>query len=524
MTKFGKTAKAPKASTAAKHPLATLNYEGGLAFTTSPEMELYLRAASTLFGEPKFYDAEARGDWVAVPALVEKVAKTDPEFSLQLARYCRNVLNLRSVSTALLVESCHSLEARKFARAYAPEILVRADELTEAVAYWNARFGGALPRSLRGALADGFHRFTEYDLAKYDRDSSAVKFRDVMNVAHPKPKGAKQKALFKRIHDRTLKTPTTWETVISEKGSTKEAWTEVLPDMGFMARLRNLRNLLEKKVDVEDVVRMLEDPKAIARSRQFPYRFWSARKAVESTDSAKASRVLDALETAMFLATENLGDIKGRTLIAVDLSGSMNSTPMSVLSNVFPEDIACLFGAMAHKLCTEAVVLGFGEKATVVHLRSTDGILTNAERIKTANVGQRSTMAYRVLEWAMKESEKFDRVLFFSDMQAYNEEDEGRYTSSGAVAKHSSHTVADQVREYRHKLNPNLRFYSFDLTGYGTTQMPQDDPKTVLIGGWSDRVLDFVRLCEKAGPKALDEVRGFSLAPTPSSAPAGAEA
>jgi hypothetical protein len=523
MPKFGKTAKTPKVSKAAEHPLATLNYEGGLAFSTDPAMELYLRAASTLFGEPKFYDPEAKGDWVAIPALVEKVAKTDAEFPLQLARYCRNVLNLRSVSTALLVESCHSMEARKFARAYAKEILVRADELTEAVAYWNARFGGALPRSLRGALADGFHRFTEYDLAKYDRDSSAIKFRDVMNVAHPKPKGAKEKALFKRIHERTLKTPTTWETVISAKGSTKEAWTEVLPEMGFMARIRNLRNLLEKKVDVSDVVRMLEDPKAIARSRQFPYRFWSAHKAIENSDSAKASRVLDALETAMFLATENVGDISGRTLIACDLSGSMNSTPMSTLSNVWPIDIASLFGAMSHKLCADSVVLGFASKAAVVHLRSTDGILTNAERVKKAEVGERSTMAYRVFEWALKEHEKFDRALLFSDMQCFSETDAPDATlwDHGKV---SSHTVADQVREYRRKLNPNLRFYSFDLTGYGTTQMPQDDPKTVLIGGWSDRVLDFVRLCEKAGPKALDEVRGFHLAPTPSSARPEAEA
>jgi 60 kDa SS-A/Ro ribonucleoprotein len=523
MPKFGTKAKpkTPKPSVAAKHPLATLNYEGGLAFSTDPAMELYLRAASTLFGEPKFYDPTAQGDWVAIPALVETVSKSDPEFPLQLARYCRNVLNLRSVSTALLVESCHSLQSRKFARSYAIEILRRADELTEAVAYWNARYGGALPRSLRGALADGFHRFTEYDFAKYDRDSSAVKFRDVMNVAHPKPKGAKERALFKRIHERTLKTPTTWETVISEKGSTKAAWTEVLPDMGFMARIRNLRNLLQKKVDVSDVVRMLNDADAVRKSRQFPYRLYSAYTAVEGVESAKAGKVLDALETAIALACENLPDLRGRTAIVVDLSGSMLHS-VSKATTVKVYDIGALFGAMAHRICEDSVVIAFGEKPTVVNVRSTDGVFTNMKRIQEADVGDRSTKAHKVIEWMTEDREKFDRILFFSDMQCYNQSDAAGATIFD-LRKKDDRTVSDRLREYRRRVNPKARLYSFDLTGYGTTQVPQDDPLSVLIGGWSERVLSFVHLFEKAGPSALDEVRGFSPASTPSAPAAEAE-
>ena len=38
-----------------EHKDAIVNYEGALAFKLDPLTELYLKAAATLVGEPKFY-------------------------------------------------------------------------------------------------------------------------------------------------------------------------------------------------------------------------------------------------------------------------------------------------------------------------------------------------------------------------------------------------------------------------------------------------------------------------------------
>ncbi len=83
---------------------ATVNHEGGLAFELDPRTRLYTRVASALMAEKKFYESAQQAD-AALLADVRAVAETDPEFVLRLAAYARQVLNLRSVATVLLVEA-----------------------------------------------------------------------------------------------------------------------------------------------------------------------------------------------------------------------------------------------------------------------------------------------------------------------------------------------------------------------------------------------------------------------------------
>ena len=80
-----------------EHPKATVNEEGGLAFDTGPKMELYTRVATCLVGEPKFYDAAGKETLAAIRALIEKVAKKDPEFILKLAAHVRQALQTPAV-------------------------------------------------------------------------------------------------------------------------------------------------------------------------------------------------------------------------------------------------------------------------------------------------------------------------------------------------------------------------------------------------------------------------------------------
>lgn len=486
----------------ASHPDATTNHEGGIAYCVSPKMELYLRAAATLCGEPKFYDPSGAEERGALQDLVAKVVQEDPEFVLRLATYCRNDLYLRSVSQVLLVEAAAHPEARGFVRQYTPGIVRRADELAEVVALYQKRNGhigdsapkGMLAASLKKGLADTLPNFNEYQLAKYDR-ANAVKLRDVLRLVHPKPKNAAQAALWKRVLDRTLATPDTWEVALSTKGASRETWEAILPKMGIMAVLRNLRNLLDHDVDITPVVRMLEDARVILNSKQFPYRFYAAYLAIGGHTNPHVGMLRDALETAMDLSIGNVPHLPGLTLIATDLSASMDDA-MSEHSKMSRAMVGCVLSAMAHKFCDTAIVGGFGDRFDTYTVSRANGTLNNAERLRGLEVGH-STNTWTVIEYMLANTRyRVDRLILFSDCQSYN--DGGR----------SDDTVPEKVALYRQRVNPRLKVYSVDLAGYGTAQFPQDDRGTVLLSGWSDKVLSFLASYEE-GERAIEVIEGL---------------
>jgi hypothetical protein len=100
-----------------------------------------------------------------------------------------------------------------------------------------------------------------------------------------------------------------------------QAWHAVSPDMGYMARLRHLRNFDDAGVSdaaAAAVAAQLADPDDVARSRQLPTPFLSAYRAAPSLWWAHA------LETAPGHSLGNVPRLSGRTLILVDQSYSMS--------------------------------------------------------------------------------------------------------------------------------------------------------------------------------------------------------
>src|SRR2546426_4858375 len=195
-----------------------------------------------------------------------------------------------------------------------------------------------LSNPLKRGLAEAFENFDAYQLAKYDRDGE-VKLKDVLKIVHPKPKTPERSEIYRLLKERKLPIPETWETYISAHGSTQENWEHILPKMGYMAKLRNLRNLLDKNVEMEPVLEHLANAKAVLTSKQFPFRYFSAYRELENHPSPNTPEVLEALETAMELSVENVPDFQGTTFISADNSGSMQS-PVSWKSKVKLAEVA----------------------------------------------------------------------------------------------------------------------------------------------------------------------------------------
>lgn len=172
-----------------------------------------------------------------------------------------------------------------------------------------------LSKQVKIGLAAAFTKFDEYQLAKYNRDG-AVKLRDVLFLCHAKPADEAQAALWKKLVDGKLETPDTWEVALSGGADKRETFERLMLDgkLGALAFLRNLRNMHQAGVSKETVSGYAS---ALDISRILPFRFIAAARAVPQWE--------DMLEPLMMTAVANQDKLPGRTVLAVDVSGSMNS-------------------------------------------------------------------------------------------------------------------------------------------------------------------------------------------------------
>jgi len=511
MSKFNKPLTAEQV--VSRKPGATTNFEGGLAYELDIKTKLMKMTATSLVGENKFYTSGEKAD-SEILDLIHAVAQKDPEFILKLALYTREVLRLRSAPVMLIAEIANAnVGGIPNSRRYVERTIQRVDEITELLAYQLERNSqnprnSKLPMLLKNGVGRAFNKFDEYQFAKYDRDG-AVTLRDALFMTHPKPKDAKQQRLFDKIVNGELETPETWQTYISEHGSNNKSWTHIAPKMPIFALVRNLRNLLQNNVDTDLYTDKLRNKKVIQRSRMFPFRFYSAYVTVarEVPTSIEQREVLDALEDSITLSIANIPKIEGRTAIFCDLSGSMGDT-VSSKSHVRYVDIGTLFGAMADQICDKSIVGAFGEHFDTVDMPKRMPIFQKMMQFNNVNVGG-ATNAWKAIDWLIKTNTKVDRVMVFSDEQVYNTDH--HYIGYSWGPKDKSETLQAKMQVYRNKINPNAYLHSFDLSGYPTTMIPNDDPKSNLVAGWSEQIFNYIELYEKGFATMVDIVENYPV-------------
>jgi len=471
-----------------------LNAEGAQAFPLSREVELF-SAVSTTFVDDTFY--ERKDD--RMERLCGLIAQADPAFVCRLSVYARREMNLRSIPLVLLVELLGSLRRkvtsfdRRMIGWALNAVILRADEISEVLAYYqlaNGRVGakklGALAQQLKVGVAEAFNRFDEYQFAKYDRAGS-VRLRDALFLTHPQAKDEAQQALFDKIAEQKLQVPYTWETQLSTRGNSKKVWEQLIDSgrVGYMALLRNLRNLVEAGISEEHlnrVVAILENRDQVRRSKQLPVRFLSAYLEVRDLEGARP--LTSALENAVGFSTSGLKFFgpQEKVLIAADVSGSMTQA-LSGKGKVLLRDVGLLLASVLRQAVGNTVTSGiFGTTWKLKNydgktpLRDTVALRNHANEVGTATNG------FKVLEWALEQARlKYDKILFFTDCQLYD-------------SSQDQH-IQDYWKRYQ-KRNPSCRIYFVDLAGHGNTPL-QVGEGVVQVSGFSDRVFEMIAAIER---------------------------
>ena len=430
-------------------------HQGGPGFARDAKSELFLLAVSNMVGEDTFYEAAGQRD-SRFSTLVREVAVADIDWLTGFARWLRSDANMRSASLVLAAEAAKAcLDAEQpGSRAIVDAVLQRADEPGEMISYWHSHYGRKIPKPVKRGVADAATRlYSEKSFIKWDSDSRGVRFADVIQLAHVAPKGTWQSELFKYIiEDRLgvddLRVPgllemidlnhdfkkftgvdidrmatdgtlaealanagMTWEQLGSFGAWTAARWEAMIPSLGFMGALRNLRNF--DQAGVSDVVAAtvaarLSDPAEVAKSRQFPFRFYAAHKNVGSL------RWGHALETGLTHSLSNVPALHGRTLVLVDQSPSMfpgtyYSGNASKSDIVFAEK-AALFGSALALRAEKADLIGFGFASYQLGIGKGDSVLRTMAKFRQEN----GTDTMGVLQ---KHYAGHDRVVIVTDEQ-----------------------------------------------------------------------------------------------------------
>lgn len=385
-------------------PQKVYNHEGTPAAKHAPADELRRAVMACMLWESGFYES---GEAVA-DRIKRLVPLVNPLDVAEMAVQARTAQKLRHAPLLLVRELARNpqrcpdgLIAETLC-----EVVQRADELAEFLAMYWSEGKKPLAKQVKKGLACAFRKFNEYQLAKYNRDST-VKLRDVLFMVHAKPQDEAQAALWKRLAEGTLATPDTWEVALSSGADKRGAFERLLREgkLGYLALLRNLRNMAEAGVDTELVFAALA--KGAASSKVLPFRFIAAARAAPQWEPQ--------LDAAMQTAMADMPKLPGETAALIDVSPSMG-VGLSSKSDLSRMDAAFALAILLRGICERARVFAFSNKTAEVPPR-TGMALADAIRHAVESNGTYLGSAVRHVAQAAPNA---NRLIVFTDEESHD--------------------------------------------------------------------------------------------------------
>jgi hypothetical protein len=429
-------------------------HEGAPARNISTELQLRRSVLACLLWESQFYE-----DGVEIAGrIAELVPKVAAEKVASLAVEAREKMKLRHAPLLLVREMARHATHRGFVAETLAQVIQRADELAEFVAiYWK---DGRVPLSaqVKKGLAAAFPKFDAYALAKYDR-GGPVKLRDVLFLAHAKPRDEAQSEVWKRLIAGELTAPDTWEVALSSGADKREAWERLLREqkLGALALLRNLRNMREAGVDESLVLAALG---SMSTARVLPFRFLAAARYAPQWEEALEQAMLKCVGS-QDKTQEKLGGnaLPGKTIVLVDVSGSMTA-PLSHRSEMQRTDAAYGLAVLLREIGEKVAVFSFSD--TLVEVPARRGFALR-DAIDASQRHNGTQLGKAVTE--LNQNHGYDRLIVITDEQAHD---------TVPAARGKGYVI--NVASYKNGV------------GYG---------KWTHIDGWSESVVEYIRTLEQ---------------------------
>lgn len=530
MSKISDAASAMREKNSLRPEQIVTNFMGGDSYKINPLDTLKMITASSIFGEPSYYNGSRSEKAYVVHKLVAAfsvmpemyIGKTtedimeeaidaaldyDFEGTLKWASELRHEFYMRLNPQVIMVRAALHPGRKAFTEAnpgkfdeYNRKIMSRADEPMTQMAYYlylNDGKKNDVPSLLKRSWAKKLGSLNRYNVAKYKNHE--IGMIDAVRICH-----AHSAVLDELMQTGTVKVEEndqTWENM----RSAGKSWREIFEAdvMGHMALLRNLRGVFTEVEDTEFCKRYLAKlVDGVAGAKQFPYRYYSAIKAIEASKANHKPLIIEALEDCIDAAIKNLPHLNGKTMCLSDNSGSAWSPVTTEYGRIQIAEIDNLSSVIAAACSDEGYVGKFGDELIVTPISKRTGILREAEDLSNSRYydvgGNTEGGIWEFFKNAIEKKEHWDNIFIFSDQQAghgglygtdhqISEYRKLGYACEGKYGGNTFVNVFKLVLEYRKKVNPKVNVFTVQTAGYNNSVLPEYAYRTNILYGWTGK-------------------------------------
>lgn len=514
------------------------NFMCGDSYVINPLDTLKMITASSIFGEPSYYRDSKRGKRYVVNDLIkgfsvipvdyedldtetimeraiDAALDFDFEATLEWAVDLRHNYYMRLNPQVIMVRAAKHPKRKEFSdknpgkfNEINKQVMSRADEPMSQMSYYLYSNGGkknSIPSILKRSWADKLSNLGRYQVAKYKNHE--IGMINAVRLCHA----------HSNVIDELMQTGTvevtedlkTWENLRSAGKSWKEIFETV--NMGHMAMLRNIRGVFTEVDDIEFCKEYMQKIKdTVIGSKQFPFRYYSALRAVKNSKCNHKPIIMDALEECMDIALANYPKLKGKTMCLSDNSGSAWGAFNSEYGSVTVAEIDNLSSVITAVCSDDGYVGEFGDRLRITPISKRTGVLNQAETISNNHGryvgGGTEGGIWEFFKNAIENKEHWDNIFIYSDMQAghgglYGTSiHEKEYSSSGFGCGCNGMgygrgyiNVFKLVQEYRKKVNPKVNVFSIQTAGYDNVVIPEYAYRTNIMYGWTGKEAVFAK-------------------------------
>jgi 60 kDa SS-A/Ro ribonucleoprotein len=507
------------------------NAAGGFVFGVSDYTRV--RRFLVLGSDGGTYYTDAKALTRANAEAVVRLAKEDPiglvDMIVEISQAGRAPKNDPAIFALAIAasESEHS-ELRQYALSKLNEVCRTGTHVFQFVTYVEQfrGWGPQLKRAVAKWYTDRKVDKLAYQAVKY-RQREDWTHRDLLRLARPKPDSAERDALFGWIcnkpkegelpplvmsyEDAKLEGATkhgwvnliqagaglSWEMLPDKALTEPEVWEALLdkgiPQTALMRQLPRLTRLgLTTGQTGDTIANQLVDTDRLVKGRVHPINVLVAQRTYASGVSARGSstwtptaKINDALDAAFYAAYGAVEPAGKRTLIALDVSGSMGSSVSGL-------PLSCREAGAALSLVTlntepDADIIGFSDGQARqyragMYLQSVAARLDISPRRRlddvckyTANLNFGRTDCALPMIWANSERENYDTIVVITDNETWY----------GQMHPHQA------LKLYREQYGPT-RFVVVAMTSTGYSIADPADPGSLDVVGFDGAVPNLI--------------------------------
>jgi 60 kDa SS-A/Ro ribonucleoprotein len=483
----------------------TVNNSGHPAYTKDLKEQYVQMLMTNTFGDTFYVKSN---DLInEAVSLTTKMLETDSEFAAKALVYARTQGYMRSTTIYGLARlSCFNTALFK---AVFEQVIKTPDDLMDFMSVVKSLRGNEGGRAIKTTVASWIAKYlSPYWAIKYGAEKSGnYSLKDIIVLTHPVIKDPTvnesvryllkgsvpedgQIAEFEKLKkvttnkekiDCIIKGKLPHEVATTFAGKNKEIWRAIVRWMPIMALVRNLATI--ERIGIADevlpiIAEKLTNKEVIERSKIFPYTFYDAYKEVCHAG------IKDALKTALDLSVNNIPDIKGKTLISLDVSGSMSGVNI---------EVASIFAlALARKTNYSSIFHMFNSNLFEYNVSKVDSIISQLNTLKRPSGNTDTSLSLR---WLIKNNIKVDNFIIVTDEQ-----------------HNGSDTFAKALVDYKNAVNSQVKVTIVNVLPYTTnTILPSAMENVYKVHGWTDKILSFVAVASSGWKTLVDNISNINI-------------